>query len=418
MGPLSLKRTPDTEVHAMHRVRTLAPALAAAMLLTGVVGCQKNHEKNVNVAKDRYLQLRTGLMLQMAQQQFETGDLDIAEKSVKDAMTVDPTNPRLMVLGARIALERGQLERAYHLLNMAIETDPKMAEAHFYQGIVHQRWQQNDRAYERYTSAYDLRADNAGYLMAMAEMLVAMDRRGEAMELLESKLVYFDQHSGLRLAIGQLYQVEGNHERAAEFFMQASLLRPDDLKLKEELALELAAAEKFERAAEILQELLADSSYQNRFDLQRALVGVYLHQGKDRPARDLLQQITRYSPQSTDDWLRLAELNWSLGDLGGTLTAANRVMSLAPQRHEGFLLVGMVWQKRERLDDALKMFDRAAELAPDNAVPLILRGIALEKAGRHEAAIAAYRQALVRQPDDARAARLLDAAVAGVPTRQ
>lgn len=403
-----------------YRFSTLSKlAITLALMLASVVGCQKNHEKNVNIAKERYLELRSGLMLQMAQQQFDAGDLDLAEKSVKDAMTIDATNPRLHILAARIAIERGQLERAFHLLNMAIETvadkKTKLHEAHYYQGVVHQRWQQYDRAHDQYRQAYDLSADNAGYLMAMAEMLVAMDRQSEALPLLESKLVYFDQHAGLRLAIAQLYQMQGDHDRAADFFKQASRLRPDDLKLKEELALELAAADKLDDAAEALQDLLNESSHKDRLDLQRALVGVYLKQGRERQARELLQQITRTEPNSVEDWLRLAELSWAQNDAGGTLTAANRVMSLAPRRHEGFLLVGMVWQKRGRLEEALKMFDRAAELAPDNAVPLILRGIALEKAGRPEAAIGAYRQALARQPDDDRAARLLNAAMANVP---
>ncbi len=396
----------------------MIPTLAAAalLLLPALVGCQKNHEKNVSIAKDRYLQLRSGLMLTMAQQQFDTGDLDLAEKSVKDAMSVDPTNPRLHVLGARIALERGKLERAYHLLNLAIEQDPNLPEAHFYQGVVHQRWQQYDRAHDRYQQAYELRADDAGFLMAMAEMLVAMDRQSEALELLEAKLTYFDQHSGLRLAIGQIYQVQGDHDKAAEYFKQASLLRPDDLKIKEELALELAAANKLDAAAEQLEDLLDESSHRDRLDLRRALIAVYMKQDKQRAAREMLQQLVRLDANTAEDWLQLAELNWAQGDVGGTLTAANRVVTLAPQRHEGYLLMGMVWQKRHRIDDALRMFDRSAELAPDNAVPLILRGIALEKAGRREAAVAAYRQALARQPGDERAARLLDAAMAGVQT--
>jgi Flp pilus assembly protein TadD len=42
----------------------------------------------------------------------------------------------------------------------------------------------------------------------------------------------------------------------------------------------------------------------------------------------------------------------------------------------------MVWNKRDRLDRALSMFDRAAEMAPEDTTPLILRGIALQKNDR------------------------------------
>mgnify|MGYP005844823659 CR=1 FL=1 len=401
--------------HARRTCRFLALSLAAAAVLA-VTGCktQSNHEKNVNAAKDRYLELRSGLMLQMAQQQFDTGDIDLAEKNTKDALTVDPSNPRLLVLAARIAIERGQLERAYHLLNLAIEKDPKATDPHYYQGIVHQRWQQYEKAHAAYQKAYDIRPDNAGYLMAMAEMLVAMNKADEALALLEDKLVYFDQHSGLRVAVGQLYQARGDYAKAASFFEQASLLRPEDLKLKEDLALAWIAGGSNDKAVTLLRELLEHADYKDRTDLRRALAGVYLHQKRNHDARDLFMQITRAEPTAIEDWLRLAQTNWALKDLGGTIIAANRVMTLDPQRHEGYLLAGMVWQKRGRLDDALKMFDRAAEASPASATPLILRGIALEKAGRPEAAAEAYRLALVRDPADARATKLLEAVTAGV----
>lgn len=390
--------------------------LAAVALVLALAGCQKNHEKNVNAASERYKQLRSGLVLQMAQQRFDTGDLDLAEKDVRDALTVDPENARLLTLAGRIALEKSQLERAFHLFEAAIKANPKLPDAHYYQGVVLQRWQQHDRAHACYQQAYTLQPDHPPYLLAMAEMLVALGRRDEAIDLLESKLVYFDQHAGIRLSLAQMYEMSGDMYKAADFYRQAVLLRPEDDRLAEQYALVLIAAGRHADATRALGDLLKKPGYSQRDDLKRALANVQLQAGQLREARQGFIDLTRAHPHEVNDWLRLAEVCWAMKDAGGTLSAANRVISLAPQRHEGYLLAGLVWQKRGRLEESLRMFDRAAEAAPQDAAPLILRGLALEKAGRGEAAAQAYREALQRQPDDERASRLLDAVTASAPT--
>ena len=111
-------------------------------------------------------------------------------------------------------------------------------------------------------------------------------------------------------------------------------------------------------------------------------------------------------------WMRLGEVAWALKYTSGTLLAANRAVALAPNGQEGYLLMGMVWQQRNRVDEAIKMFDKAAELAPLSADPLLLRGIALERAGRKSAAAEAYAEALKRKPGDTKIQGLL----AGVST--
>lgn len=383
----------------------------AAVALLGLAGCQQNnvHQEWRAQADERWLNVRSALMLEMAQQYFDTGDLDQAAKTVKDALRLDPNNAGLYVLAGRISLERGQLERSYHLLNMAIEHDETLPQAHYYQGLVLQRWQQYDEALTRYQRAIELEADNIAYLLAAGEMLVELDRRDEAMDLLQSKLTYFDQNASIRAAIGHLYAMQGRPDQAVRFFRQASLLDPESFKFKEELSLALLAAGQNQEAVELLKQLVEDPQAEGRRDLQRALAQAQTELGRIEEARAIYLKLARSEPSEAIDWVKLAELAWRQEDLEGTLYAAGRAISLAPQQHEGYLLAGMVWHKRKQLSEALRMFDRAAELAPNSAEPLILRGLALQQAGHRQAAVEAYEEALQRQPQDTRAQRLLQA---------
>lgn len=395
----------------LHIRRMLLIAGVAALVLVGP-GCDSAgkgaaHKKAVNEANQRWLNMRTGMMLQMANQQFSTGDLDQAERTLNEALDIDKKNGQIYTLAGRVALERGQLERSYHLFNLAMEFKSRGGEAQYYQGLILQRWQQYDGALIRYQQAAALEPDNAAYLLAFAEMQVATDRVDDARQSIEDRLTYFDQNAGIRTALAQIYMLKHEPEKAMEYLRQASLLRPDDLQIVENLAMAQAQAGKHDDAVKTLERLLGRAEYANRRDLMQALVSNYVALDRLDSAKTVLIKLTKTDPNDVDSWIRLGQLVWKMEDLSGTLLAANRVINLAPRRHEGHLLAGMVWQKRGDVDKALTHFDQAAAVAPENTLPLIMRGLALEKAGRTAAAADAYNQALKRKPDDERAQRLL-----------
>ena len=388
---------------------TVLSLTAITLLASSLFGCatHSSHDQWVENADDRWKSLRSAAMLDMAQDRFDAGALDQAEKTVTEAAAIDSTNPQLHLLAGRIALERGQLERAYRLFQLSAELDDTEPDTFYYQGVILQRWKQYDAALEAYRAAYDLDKDNPARLLAIGETLVELDREQEAIEMLEDKKYYFDQNAGLRALLGHLYRLQGQPKLAVENFRQATMLNADNMRLHEELAFSQIEAGSFTDAATTLRMLLALPEYQNRSDLKRSLAQAEFETQRYETAREIYLELTRDDPSHTNDWLRLGETCWKLEDTGGALIAANRAISLSPRRTEGYLLAGMVWQKRGRVQDALEMFDRAAELAPQDATPLILRGLSLQKTDRLAAAAEAYEEALRRDPDDARAERLL-----------
>ena len=394
-------------MNARTRRLLMAGSMAAATLLLPACQQKGNHEQWVDDANNRYTNMRSALMIDMARQQFDTGDLDLAEKTVKDAMALDADNASLHVLAGRIALERGRLERAYHFFNTAMQFDDRSAEARYYQGLVMQRWQRLDDAELRYREAYDREPDNVSYLLALAEMMVERDHDEQALELLESKIDYFDQNAAVRLAVAHLHVMNGRPDLAVPFFEQAAMLDPEGMKVREDLALAQLAAGHTEAAIETLEDMGRRTTDQPRYGVKRTLAAAYMEVGRQDKARSLYLEVARSPRGKASDWIKLGELSLKSGDLFGTLTAANRAIELAPKQHEGYMLAGIVWQKRNDLDKALRMFDQAAELAPTHAAPLILRGISLERAGRRAAAAEAYQDALHRQPNDQRAEKLL-----------
>jgi tetratricopeptide (TPR) repeat protein len=386
--------------------------VAVGLVVLAAGGCAngevaKNHQQWVKDANNKWLTMRSGLILQMAQRQFDTGDLDQADKSLSEAMALDPENARLFVLAGRVCLERGQLERGYLLLEKAIGFDSKLPEAHYYQGLVLQRWQRYPAALEQYHQAYVLSPDNVAFLLAEAEMDVTIDQPETALRILSEKLTYFDQCSGLRVAVGHLHLMAKRYDKAAEYFRQALLLRPDDAQIAEDLALAQVAAGQTTAGIETLRKLLAVPATAGRRDLQRTLGAALVEAGQLIEAHELYMKLTQTDPSDGAAWLQLSEVCWTQEDTAGALLAATRTIALLPREPSAYLVAGLVYQQRGQLDEALTNFDRAAALSPQSARPVILRGLTLERAGLTADAAKAYAEALRRQPEDPRAKQLL-----------
>jgi len=397
------------------------PALLLAVLL---VGCnsQKQHDQWVDEGNQRWYSLKSEIALQMAEDQFNGGQLGLAQKTIEGAMVNDMENPGLWLMGGRIALEESKLESAYNRMDMAIEYGEKLenyprkekAKPYYYQGIINQRWQRYEQAKERYTQAYERDPEDVSYFLARIEMMIELEQLQPAVAELEQKATYFDQNATVRALLGHVHRRLGDHENAAMWFKQASMLAAEDMKLREEVAREQFATGRYKEAINGLDALTEDEYGQTRTDLYRLKAQAYLALEKLHDARSVYATITRMDPTSSDDWAKLGELSYRLDELGGALQAANRLINLSPDHYRGYLLAGMVWNQRDRLDRARSMFDRAAELAPDNTMPLIMRGMALQKNDKPAAAADAYRQALQINPNDQRARHLLSSVTDGL----
>ena len=411
------QRTPVSRPSA---VLCLAIGVAASGLVLG--GCASNadkknqHDRWVADADANWNHIRSHALLETATKEFQNGRLDLAERTVSDAAKKDPTNPELFLLAGRCAMEKGELEKAHSIFaktivlaeaRKAVTSDP-----YFYQGVILQRWQRPEEALERYTVAHRIEPDNPGRLLAMTETMIAIGRLDEAKKELSDRLSYFDQNPALRVTLAHIEKMQGNQAEALRWFKEAALLAPQDMVVREQLAEAHLAAGNIDDACVAMRRLVRDPDYAHRDDLRRRLAAAELEGGRVADARQLYIDLTAAHPGNVSDWTELAELSWRMQDQGGTLIAANRIMELAPNEANGYLMAGLVWQRRGETRDALHLFDRAAELDPLAATPVLMRGLTLQKEGRWAAARDAYAAAMERDPADTRIPRLHASAAA------
>ncbi len=388
--------------------KKLLMGLAAAGALMLSSGCAvETHAEAKQKAYNRWAEARAGILFSMARQQFEVGDLDQAERTCKQGIAAKPDQADFYELLARVLVERGELERAHHHLGKALSLDDSRSSTHYLLGVVLQRWQKYDEALAAYEQAYRCKADDVSPLLAISEMLVKLGRMNEAMGRLEDKLIYFEHNAAIRMTLARLRLMTDQRAQAVKLYREASLLAPDDNLILEQLAFAEYASGHYTDAAYRFEKLLKVEGYEQRGDLQMALGDCHVANGELQRGGELFLRITRRDRDNAVAFIKLAQVAWMLDDFARVHEAADRVLALAPDRHEGHLLKGAALRHDGKAAEALARFDRATRLAPNIAVPHILKGMTYEQTGDRRAAAEAYRTALRIDPQDPRGRELL-----------
>lgn len=386
------------------------------LLLAILNGCQPQAKQPTasEAGKKQWNATRAAVLANLASDQFHNGDFERARQSINEALRMDGESAPIRVISARVAIEQAQLELAEKELKLARQFDPKNPEADYLSGVVYQRWQKPDVAYEFYTHACEKAPAELSYLMARAEMLVAMDRTGEALKMLEEKVIYFEHSATIRDAVGQLLMGQKKYIAAAESLKQASVLAPDDMGVREHLAMALFYSKQYPEAASQIERMVKTERFAKRSDLYATLGESLCELGKFREARDAFETASKLDPSTPGIWLGLGKSALELGDLRRADLSLKKALAMDPQSNEANLMLGYLRLRQQRLPEALAAFKKVS--ATDNAdtTSLCMTGYVLQKLGRTDEAIQYYGKALKRNPSDELATKLM----AGIELRE
>ncbi len=388
------------------RLKPLLPVV----LLSAVVGCSsltKPQPSQKAAMTEQWNAARAGVQGTLAKEQYENGNLDGARVTINNALAMNPKNATLRIISAKIAMEQGQLDVAEKDLRRAQWLDPQNADADYLCGVVYQRWQKPEDAYELYEQASSKAPGELGYVLAASEMLVEMRRPDDALNMLQAKSDYFEHSPEIRDAIGQLLVGKGQYEAAIASLRQASMLATDDLSIKEHLGLALYFNKQYRDSADLLSRLVSDEKYKQRVDLFLALGECYEQTGRLDDAKGSFETATQVSPGTPEAWVSLAKVSLEKNDLRRAEMSLHRAVTLDPGSGESQLLLGYIRLRQNKLEEALPFFKKASELNQGDTVSLCMVGYVYEKSGKTDLAVQCYAQALKLNPGDAMATKLM-----------
>jgi len=399
------------------RIALIAGAALGAGLLSGCGGHGKYTGEFKKQAELRVSQMKAATEWDMARQQFLSGDLEKALRSVDRSIALDDTVAKSHLLKGRILIELSRLEPALTSLERAIELKPEEPEAYYYSGIIFERISKPGEAFEAYTKAAQADPTDPQFTLAAAEMLIEQGKLQEAEALLVGGTASFEHNAGVRQTLGHLSMMRGDTARAIELFNEACLLGPGDAALREDLVRAQMAGAKFADAEAGLRWLLQQPTYKDRGDIVQLRVKCLVALDKPVEARTILLGVLN-NPSNTSAasdipaWIELGNISLILKDHARLREAAQRIVAGAPGRAEGHVFMALWLRNNGQPDRAVAALSQALMVDKTNSDAAVLQGIILQDLGRTKEAARSFRLALARNPGDAKASQLL-AAVEG-----
>ncbi len=414
--------------------RTLATAALATSLLAG---CASEHAKFVKKDEDGFASTRMSMLYQAADQQYKVGELDKCRESIKQAIAADPKHPYapLFILAGRVELEGGSLENAVTDLKKAVEVDGKNPESFYLLGVVYQRWQKFDEAADYYQHAAEKKPDDATYVVAVAEMRIALGQLDEAKQYLTDKMFYFEQSASMRIAMARIAALQGDHVGAVREYRDAALLLPEDKNLQFTYATALFDAGKYSDASKILEEIRKDppvlpkapkagaddaetdaqAAISNKVGLLMTLGECYVNLNRPLDARDCFQEAVRTQPTNASAFLSLGKICLVTGEFNLVEESTARVLRLDPQNVDAMILQAAVEQKEKKWSESMATLAGAARVSPKDPAVLCMAGISAIQLGKKDSAAAFFQQALAASPGDSWATELLQSVRPAAP---
>jgi len=388
------------------RNRSVLLSAALAVSLFGCNNALKTPDQKAEANK-HWNAARASVLASLANEQFRSGNFEKCRRTIDDALKLVPESEPLHVLAAKLDIENGQLELAEQELKLARHYSPNDPEPYYLSGVVYQRWQKPDVAYDFYHQASTKAPAELAYLLAQGEMLVTMDRSPEALQLLAAKVTYFEHSGAIRDAVGQLLAQGGRYHEAAAMFREASILSEDDAGIRERLALAQYHDKNYREASEILVRLLQTDAFLKRTDLFVVLGECQLNLGKSREARysfETASQLDQYDPHI---WVCLGRASLEVADYHRAELSLKRALKLDAAASETHLLLGYTYLHQNNASEALNEFQKASSLDSRDTVSLCMIGYALQKLGQNEQASQYYARALHLKPGDEMARTLM-----------
>ncbi|MDP7005303.1 MAG: hypothetical protein QF718_03735 [Phycisphaerales bacterium] len=291
-------------------------------------------------AHKRMDSVNADLGAQQARQQFEVGQLDKAFDTINAAIARYDEKGNYHLLRGRILLEQHRLDAAFRALTKATVYASELAEPHYFLGVLHQRWGEDEKALEEYKLAMENDSTHPQYLLATAETHVALSQHEEAIELLTNSNQEFQHHPSVSSLLGQIYLSQGQPDVAAAWFEDSRLLGSDSVEVLASLATTQFQAGSY---ADCLHSLTMIALDQDTLSptLNRMRGKCLVATGRHIEGRDICLKVTRETPDDAGAWIDLGYIAWKMEDYNRLSVCGLQVSQLAPSLPEGALFEGI-----------------------------------------------------------------------------
>ena len=345
---------------------------------------------------------------QRAMSSLQTGDVQMAERLLKDVLRSHPKHVAALNLLGITLMRLGKFGEAELRLRQALELAPASDATLYNYGIVLKTLNRPVEAVERFSQALKINASVPETWNNRGTVFHDLKRHREAVADFDRAISLNPNYSDAFFNKGNALADSRSYEQALAAYDQALGLRPD---------LAEAWLGRGNVLAELKQDADAIAAYDKALALKPNLAGAWLGRGNafatQKQYGDAFAAYDRalaFKSDLAEAWLGRGNIYSDLKQHENAATAFDRALALKPDLAEAWLGRGKIWTELKQYDRASAAFDAALAKKPDLAKAWLGRGRVFTERGQHGEALAAYDRALALDPElDYAAGARLDA---------
>lgn len=332
------------------------------------------------------------------------GRFAAARKALETAYAILPDNVMPLAMLVRVDVAMKDIDRVKDVLRLAAVRFPKNAELHSSLARFLAESQLLDLALAESLRFEQTGANDTDSTIALAVLENTVGAYEDAIRNAQA----VEEQSGIPDAVkasaagvtGLSYESIGEREQAVKHLTRAIELAP----LQENSYLALAdlyeKAQMFKQAVEVLERGRKQIPQSLHFLLPLGSNLVWAE--KYEPAVDILSEVIRSAPATTDAYLRLAEAYRNTGRPELEIQTLKKLASVKPDYPMVRVLTAKAMMTLNPVDypAVLRTLDQAERTTPNDSDVFYLRGKAYSATGRAQQAVAAFRRAIELRPMD------------------
>jgi len=352
-------------LHHRHRLHVLT----AAALAMSVTACQSLPSSARKAEGERHWnQVRGRVKLQLAVQQFQSGQFDESIRTATESVALDPSNPAHYCLLARANLELSRPASAAQALAAADRAGARSPDLLYTEGVILEQQDRLEAALEKFSQALAQDQNRLDYFVAQIECLIGLNRFDEARRLLEERTADFDDRGALAALAAHVARLLGDDAEAVRQYRRAVSAYPGNRLIAEELGLLLVQEGSFAEAVPLLKQLVsAKGGDEASGAVRRGLAESYLALGDSESAVGTLADYVVAHPRDSLAQLLLAKAAIDEGDLGRALRAIDLAHREQPNQPEVLFVKALLEWKRGDLLIAAADLAAVLDRNPDDA---------------------------------------------------
>ncbi len=324
--------------------------------------------------------------------------LDDATREYERILRLDPDNREARLFLATLYAQQHRYPQAIHAVQELLRLDPQLVVGYYYLGRI---YLETDRLADAKKEFMRVLSMDPQFVPAMFDLGATLEKERQysrALAMYRRVIRAQPRNSRAWVSIARLYLIMNHYGEAQKIFQKVQELEKDDPTTNFNIALIFLEQKLPDDAIHLFRPLLSHPRFENR---ARYFIGMALEEKGDfKAACREYQLVDRSSEQYVQSRLRMAYLNFQMGDKERARQILNELQTIVPNQEEVYLTKSYFFEEDNQWDRAIQALKAGLDKVERPAEIHFRLAVLYEKQNNREDSIEQIKKVLELDPNN------------------